>query len=271
MTTELPTLATFTARLAQADSRASAGAVAALATGLAADLVAQVAERSFDWEERLGVVAQADALRERAAGQGADVATVYARLVAALDSAVGLGSSSSQSKALGEQLGQAADLLVAICETACAGDRRAAAAGGRGCSTPRPAGRPVDSGGAKDLRSTLRTRGLMDDTTGWVSAAAAMRTAQPANPVPAALTVEERARRVDAALVRRCRRGEQQAWVELVDRFSSYVYALAGRFVRGEDRVQDVYQEVFMRVYTRLDSLEDEHALKPWIAQLARR
>jgi RNA polymerase sigma factor (sigma-70 family) len=81
----------------------------------------------------------------------------------------------------------------------------------------------------------------------------------------------ERARRADAALVQRCRAGEERAWGELVERFSSYVYAIASRFVRGEDRVQDVYQEVFMRVYTRLDSLRDDEALRPWIAQLTRR
>ena len=87
----------------------------------------------------------------------------------------------------------------------------------------------------------------------------------------AAPTVRDSARCADAALVGRCRAGEAQAWVELVDRFSSYVYAIAGRFLQGEDRVQDVYQEVFLRVYTRLDSLHDDGALRPWIAQLVRR
>jgi RNA polymerase sigma-70 factor (ECF subfamily) len=98
-----------------------------------------------------------------------------------------------------------------------------------------------------------------------------MTSAARARALPAAPPVGERAAEVDAALVRRCRAGDQRAWVALVDRFSSYVYAIAGRFVRGEDRVQDVYQEVFLRVYTRLDSLQDERALKPWIAQLTRR
>jgi RNA polymerase sigma factor (sigma-70 family) len=38
-----------------------------------------------------------------------------------------------------------------------------------------------------------------------------------------------------------------------------------------EGGVEDVYQEVFTRIFTRLDSLRDEAALKPWIAQLTRR
>jgi RNA polymerase sigma-70 factor (ECF subfamily) len=86
-----------------------------------------------------------------------------------------------------------------------------------------------------------------------------------------ASAVEERARLRDASLVRRCRDGDEAAWVAIVERFSAYVYAIANRFRLREDGVEDVYQEVFMRVFTRLDSLRDDAALKPWIAQLTRR
>jgi hypothetical protein len=116
---ELPTLAAFNQRLAVGPRRASAGAVAALAAGLASDLVAQVAERSPALAGQQGVLAQADALHARAAAQGGEVAAVYHRLVEALDDAVATGPSSPASAALGEQLDSAADLLVAIAETAC--------------------------------------------------------------------------------------------------------------------------------------------------------
>ena len=32
-----------------------------------------------------------------------------------------------------------------------------------------------------------------------------------------------------------------------------------------------MFQDVFTRIYTRLDSLRDDSALRPWIAQLTRR
>jgi RNA polymerase sigma-70 factor (ECF subfamily) len=83
--------------------------------------------------------------------------------------------------------------------------------------------------------------------------------------------VEDRARQDDAVLVRRCRAGDASAWPVLVDRFSSYVYAITIGFGLSGDRAEDVFQEVFTRVFTRLDSLRDEGALKPWIAQLTRR
>lgn len=76
----------------------------------------------------------------------------------------------------------------------------------------------------------------------------------------------------DAELVRGCREGDQEAWNELVERYSRYVYAIAVRGFRlSEDDAEDVFQDVFTRIYTRLDSLRDDSALRPWIAQLTRR
>lgn len=76
----------------------------------------------------------------------------------------------------------------------------------------------------------------------------------------------------DAELVRRCRAGDAQAWDALVERFSRYVYAICTQGFRlGEADAEDVFQEVFTRVYTRLDSLRDDAAIRPWIAQLTRR
>jgi len=76
----------------------------------------------------------------------------------------------------------------------------------------------------------------------------------------------------DAELVERCRGGEADAWNELVERFSRYVYAIIARGFRlGAEDAEDVFQEVFARIYTHLDKLRDESALRPWIAQLTRR
>lgn len=76
----------------------------------------------------------------------------------------------------------------------------------------------------------------------------------------------------DAELVRACRAGEAEAWNELVERYSRYVYAIAVRGFRlSDDDAEDVFQDVFTRIYLRLDSLRDDAALRPWIAQLTRR
>jgi RNA polymerase sigma-70 factor (ECF subfamily) len=76
----------------------------------------------------------------------------------------------------------------------------------------------------------------------------------------------------DGDLVGACRAGDVDAWNELVERYSRYVYAIAVRGFRlTEEDAEDVFQDVFTRVYTRLDSLRDDSALRPWIAQLTRR
>lgn len=78
--------------------------------------------------------------------------------------------------------------------------------------------------------------------------------------------------RTDAELVRRCRRGDPDAWNELVERFSRYVHAICAKGFRLEPHdAEDAFQEAFTRVYTRLDSLRDDSAVRPWIAQLTRR
>jgi RNA polymerase sigma factor (sigma-70 family) len=76
----------------------------------------------------------------------------------------------------------------------------------------------------------------------------------------------------DTELVDRCREGDQAAWTALVDRYSRYVYAIAVRGFRlSEHDAEDVFQDVFLRVYERLESLRDTGALRPWIAQVTRR
>ena len=76
----------------------------------------------------------------------------------------------------------------------------------------------------------------------------------------------------DSQLVARCRAGDQQAWAELVDRFSRYVYAICVQAFRlPESDSEDVFQEVFARAYQHLDKLRDDAAVRPWLAQLTRR
>ena len=76
----------------------------------------------------------------------------------------------------------------------------------------------------------------------------------------------------DAEIVSRCRKGDEEAWNALVERFSRYVYAICVRGFRlNRDDVEDVFQEVFARVYERLGELRSDEAIRPWIAQLTRR
>jgi RNA polymerase sigma factor (sigma-70 family) len=81
-----------------------------------------------------------------------------------------------------------------------------------------------------------------------------------------------RAQLTDGQLVARCRAGDQEAWHELVERFSRYVYAIAVQaFKLPEHDAEDVFQEVFARAYEHLHKLRNDEAIRPWLAQLTRR
>ena len=79
------------------------------------------------------------------------------------------------------------------------------------------------------------------------------------------------ARVSDAELVAGCRAGDPEAWNALVERFSRYVSAIATQAFRlSEHDAEDVFQNVFLRVYERLGSLRSDDAIRPWVGQLTR-
>ena len=75
----------------------------------------------------------------------------------------------------------------------------------------------------------------------------------------------------DSELVARCRAGDPSAWNALVDRYARYVHAIVTRVYRLDAHdAEDAFQDVFARIFERLDTLRDVDALRPWIAQTAR-
>jgi RNA polymerase sigma-70 factor (ECF subfamily) len=75
----------------------------------------------------------------------------------------------------------------------------------------------------------------------------------------------------DAAVVSRCRQGDEAAWPELVRAFAPYVHAIAVRaYGLSEQDAEDVFQEVFLRTWQNLGRLRSDDAIRPWIGQLTR-
>src|SRR5476649_1856218 len=97
-------------------------------------------------------------------------------------------------------------------------------------------------------------------------------TATLAHRYPSAYPPAVEAAATDAQIVSRCRAGEEAAWNELVERFSRYVYAIAVQAFRLPPHdAEDVFQDVFARVYEHLERLRNDESIRPWIAQLTRR
>jgi RNA polymerase sigma-70 factor (ECF subfamily) len=73
----------------------------------------------------------------------------------------------------------------------------------------------------------------------------------------------------EAALVRRCLRGDAGAVQALVDQFQAAVYGLCLRLVTHRHDAEDVTQEVFLRVFRSLRRWDPSRPLRPWIMGIA--
>jgi RNA polymerase sigma-70 factor (ECF subfamily) len=73
----------------------------------------------------------------------------------------------------------------------------------------------------------------------------------------------------EAALVRRCLRGNAEAVQALLDRFQPEVYGLCVRMLGHRHDAEDVTQEVFLRVFRSLRRWDSSRPLKPWVMGIA--
>jgi len=73
----------------------------------------------------------------------------------------------------------------------------------------------------------------------------------------------------EAALVRRCLRGDADAVRALVERFQADVYGLCFRLLHHRHDAEDVTQEVFLRIFRSLRRWDSTRPLRPWILGIA--
>src|ERR1700720_1497684 len=69
-------------------------------------------------------------------------------------------------------------------------------------------------------------------------------------------------------LVERCRRGDEGAFQELVDRYKTLVFALIARTVQDRSRAEDLAQDVFLRIHRGLPYFRGEARLSTWIYRI---
>lgn len=76
--------------------------------------------------------------------------------------------------------------------------------------------------------------------------------------------------RSDAELIRECRNGSQSAWNSLVDRYQRLIYAIPRRAGLTEEQCSDVFQEVFLTLFQKLDEIEQPERIRSWIVTTAK-
>lgn len=77
--------------------------------------------------------------------------------------------------------------------------------------------------------------------------------------------------RDDETLVAGCLRGDELAWHELIDKYGRLVYSIAHHYKLDQPEKDDVFQNVFMIVLKRLDTLQNPKTLPAWLMTITHR
>jgi RNA polymerase sigma-70 factor (ECF subfamily) len=72
----------------------------------------------------------------------------------------------------------------------------------------------------------------------------------------------------DEVLVPALRRGDQQAFAWLVDRYSASLLRVAGTYVSNPEAAREVVQETWLAVITGIDRFEQRSSVKTWLYRI---
>jgi RNA polymerase sigma factor (sigma-70 family) len=74
----------------------------------------------------------------------------------------------------------------------------------------------------------------------------------------------------DAELVKACRRGDETAWNDLVNRYQRLIITIPRRAGLSEEQASDILQEVFLTLFEKLDEIEQPDKIRSWIVTTAK-
>ncbi len=73
----------------------------------------------------------------------------------------------------------------------------------------------------------------------------------------------------DRELLLRSQNGDQESFRRLVEMYTPRVYGLVRNLVRSQSEAEDVTQEVFFKVYRKLDTFREDSAFYTWLYRVA--
>ena len=73
----------------------------------------------------------------------------------------------------------------------------------------------------------------------------------------------------DRDLIQRARRGDAEAFGELVTRHQTSVFNVCYRILHERAEAEDMTQETFIRAHERLGTFDDDRPFGPWLRRVA--
>ena len=74
---------------------------------------------------------------------------------------------------------------------------------------------------------------------------------------------------MDADLIRRSQSGDLKAFELLVKRYQHYVYTIVYRVVKRHEEAEEVCQDVFLKIHSKLNTFNFESKFSSWIYSIA--
>jgi RNA polymerase sigma factor (sigma-70 family) len=75
----------------------------------------------------------------------------------------------------------------------------------------------------------------------------------------------------DKELLIACRHGDESSWNALIDRYQRLIYAIPRRAGLNEDQASEVFQEVFVTLFEKMNDITEPDRLHAWLVTTARR
>ena len=74
--------------------------------------------------------------------------------------------------------------------------------------------------------------------------------------------------KTDYEIIKQCLDGKQEAFSEIVTRYRKLIYSIVYNILRDKQEVNDVAQEVFIRLYKNLDKYNPEYKFSTWAVRI---
>jgi RNA polymerase sigma-70 factor (ECF subfamily) len=71
-------------------------------------------------------------------------------------------------------------------------------------------------------------------------------------------------------LVERCRKGDDEAWRQMVDHLGQRVYSVAYHFTLKREDAEELSQEIFLKIFENLHRYDGSYPLLAWVVSLGR-
>ena len=72
----------------------------------------------------------------------------------------------------------------------------------------------------------------------------------------------------DSALIEKCKAGDQRAQRELFEKYAPKMLGVCLRYAKNKEQAEDVLQEGFIKVYTKLEHYQSKGSLEGWIRRI---